>query len=264
MFLINDRHQTMHQAMHYNDVYAVTPEGGQELRSSATTIPLPEVELLVRLNGILTLAQIRRGMSADAAATFDKTLYMLVSKGFVALVQPDPFAASMKFGFSPMALTEAVAEADACAESLKTSHFYVRIARKREPPRVRAAGERLSVILIDDEPQLAKFLSHYLTFEGFDVRVAGCRAEIVAEIRKPPIPDLVLLDVMMPDADGFDILLRIRSHPALKDVPVIMLTAKASREAVLKGLAGGADGYLTKPVETESLLQAVRTVVGLQ
>ncbi|HEX5286259.1 MAG TPA: response regulator, partial [Polaromonas sp.] len=94
--------------------------------------------------------------------------------------------------------------------------------------------------------------------------VAGCRAEIVAEIRKPPIPDLVLLDVMMPDADGFDILLRIRSHPALKDVPVIMLTAKASREAVLKGLAGGADGYITKPVETESLLQAVRTVVGLQ
>ncbi|OGB05750.1 MAG: hypothetical protein A3E79_00825 [Burkholderiales bacterium RIFCSPHIGHO2_12_FULL_61_11] len=122
----------------------------------------------------------------------------------------------------------------------------------------------MSVILIDDEPQLAKFLSHYLRFEGFDVRVAGCRAEIVAEIRKPPIPDLVLLDVMLPDADGFDILLRIRSHPALKDVPVIMLTAKATRESVLKGLAAGADGYITKPVETDVLLQAVRTVMGLQ
>ncbi|MGH6640233.1 MAG: response regulator, partial [Polaromonas sp.] len=137
-------------------------------------------------------------------------------------------------------------------------------ARKREPPRPRAVGERLSAIIVDDEAHLAKFLYHYLTFEGFDVRVAGSRAEVVAEFRKPPIPDLVLLDVMLPDADGFDILLRIRSHPVLKDVPVIMLTAKASREAVLKGLAGGADGYVTKPVETESLLQAVRTVVGLQ
>jgi two-component system OmpR family response regulator len=117
---------------------------------------------------------------------------------------------------------------------------------------------------VDDDEHLAKFLHHYLTFEGFDVRVAGSRAEVVAEFRKPPIPDLVLLDVMLPDADGFDILLRIRSHPQLKDVPVIMLTAKATREAVLKGLASGADGYITKPVETESLLQAVRTVLGSQ
>jgi two-component system OmpR family response regulator len=245
--------------MHYDDVYAVTPKGEQELRGSDTTISPAEVELLVRLNGVLTLAQILQGMSA--AATFDKTLEMLVGKGLAAVVQPDPFAASLQFWFSPSALTESGAEADMCAESLKTAHYYVRIARKL---RVRAEGERLSAIIVDDEPQLAKFLSHYLTFEGFDVRVAGSRAEIVAEFRKKPIPDLVLLDVMLPDADGFDILLRIRSHPALKDVPVIMLTAKATREAVLKGLAGGADGYVTKPVEIDSLLQAVRTVVGLQ
>lgn len=250
--------------MHYDDVYAVTPKGEQELRSSVTTISLPEIELMVRLNGILTLAQIRQSMGAAAAAAFDKTLYLLFSKGLVALVEPDPFAASLSFQICPTALTAAGAEADACAESLKTSHFYVRIARKRGLPRVRAEGERLSIILIDDEPQLAKFLSHYLMFEGFDVRVAGCRAEIVAEIRKPPIPDLVLLDVMLPDADGFDILRRLRAHPALKEVPVIMLTGKACREAVLQGLASGADGYITKPVETDSLLQAVNTVMGLQ
>lgn len=250
--------------MHYNDVYAVTSKGEQELRSSATTISPPEVELLVRLDGVLTLAQIRQGMGEAAVASFDKTLAMLIGKGLAVFGQPDPFAASLQFGLSKLALTEADAEADVCAASLKKSNYYVRIARKREPPRPRAVGERLSAIIVDDEAHLAKFLHHYLTFEGFDVRVAGSRAEVVAEFRKPPIPDLVLLDVMLPDADGFDILLRIRSHPALKDVPVIMLTAKASREAVLKGLAGGADGYVTKPVETESLLQAVRTVVGLQ
>jgi two-component system, OmpR family, response regulator len=251
--------------MHYDDVYAVTPKGKQELLSAATTISPAEVELLIRFNGRLTLAQIRQGMSAEAAlAGFDKTLGMLIQKGLTAPVAADPFAASMQLQFSHSSMTEAEAEADACAESLKTSHFYVRIARNRGLPRVRVAGARMSALIVDDEAQLAKFLGHFLTFEGFDVRVAGCRAEVVAELRKQPVPDLILLDVMLPDADGFDILLRIRAHPALKDVPVIMLTAKATRESVLKGLAGGADGYITKPVETEYLLQAVRTVVGLQ
>jgi two-component system OmpR family response regulator len=260
MPLIRERSYTVH----YNDVYAVTPKGQQELRSSATTISPPEVELLVRLDGILSIAQIRQSVGEAGGAALDGTLNLLLAKGLAAQVQPDPFAASLQFQLSPAALTAADAEADVCAASLKTSNYYVRIARKRGTARPRAPGERLSAIIVDDEEHLAKFLHHYLTFEGFDVRIAGSRAEVVAEFRKTPIPDLVLLDVMLPDADGFDILLRIRSHPQLKDIPVIMLTAKATREAVLKGLASGADGYITKPVETESLLQAVRTVLGSQ
>ena len=260
MPLIRERSYTVH----YNDVFAVTPKGQQELRSAATTISPTELELLVRLDGILSIAQIRQSVGEPAGAMIESTMGLLLAKGLVALVQVDPFAITMQFQLSPAAITAADAEADACAASLKTSNYYVRIARQRGTPRVRAPGERLSAIVVDDEATLAKFLHHYLTFEGFDVRVAGSRAEVVAEFRKPPIPDLVLLDVMLPDADGFDILLRIRSHPQLKDVPVIMLTAKATREAVLKGLASGADAYITKPVETESLLQAVRTVLGSQ
>jgi two-component system OmpR family response regulator len=250
--------------VHSNDIYAVTSKGQQELRSAATTISPAEVDLLVRLDGILSIAQIRQSVGDVAGAALESTMSLLHAKGLVEPVPPDPFAGSLQFHLSPSALTDAGAEADFCAATLKKSNYYVRIARKRETPRQRAPGERLSVIIVDDEEHLAKFLHHYLTFEGFDVRIAGSRAEVVAEFRKPPIPDLVLLDVMLPDADGFDILLRIRSHPQLKDVPVIMLTAKATREAVLKGLASGADGYVTKPVETESLLQAVRTVLGSQ
>jgi two-component system OmpR family response regulator len=247
-----------------SDIYAVTSKGQQELRSAATTISPAEVELLVRLDGILSIAQIRQSVGDVAGASLENTMNLLHAKGLVEPVPPDPFAGSLQLQLSASALTEAGAEADFCAATLKKSNYYVRIARTRGTPRVRAPGERLSAIIVDDEEHLAKFLHHYLTFEGFDVRIAGSRAEVVAEFRKPPIPDLVLLDVMLPDADGFDILLRIRSHPQLKDVPVIMLTAKATREAVLKGLASGADGYVTKPVETESLLQAVRTVLGSQ
>jgi two-component system, OmpR family, response regulator len=250
--------------MHNNDIYAVTFKGQQELRSAATTISPAEVDLLVRLDGILSITQIRQSVGEAVGPTLESTLKLLVAKGLAESVPPDPFAGSQQLQLSAAALTAADAEADFCAATLKKANYYVRIARKRESPRQRAPGERLSAIIVDDEEHLAKFLHHYLTFEGFDVRVAGSRAEVVAEFRKPPIPDLVLLDVMLPDADGFDILLRIRAHPQLKDVPVIMLTAKATREAVLKGLASGADGYVTKPVETESLLQAVRTVLGSQ
>jgi two-component system OmpR family response regulator len=69
--------------------------------------------------------------------------------------------------------------------------------------------------------------------------------------------------VVLPDADGFDILARVRQHPVLKEVPVLLLTGRATREAVLQGLTLGADGYLTKPFEPDALLHAVRTVLGL-
>ncbi|MDH4191878.1 MAG: response regulator, partial [Betaproteobacteria bacterium] len=86
---------------------------------------------------------------------------------------------------------------------------------------------------------------------------------ILAAFREPPRPDLVLLDVTLPDADGFDVLAKMRLHPALKTVPVIMVTAIATREAVIKGILRGADGYITKPFEVDVLLKAVRTVLGL-
>ncbi len=245
------------------DVYAVTPKGQQELSGSATSISPAELNVLVRLDGVLTVEQLRQGMSPESAPLFDRHLDSLVAKGLAAVVRMSDFMAAGRFDFSAISMTNAGAEADVCAASLKKSNYYVRIARKRERQRPRAPGEPYTAVIVDDEPQLAKFLSHYLTFEGFEVRIASCREEIVAEFRKTPPPDLILLDVVMPDADGFDVLLRIRAHPALRDIPVIMLTAKATRESVLKGLAGGADGYVTKPVEAESLLQAVRTVMGL-
>ena len=72
----------------------------------------------------------------------------------------------------------------------------------------------------------------------------------------------MLLDVQLPDLDGFDVLSRIRQHPLLKTVPVIMLTGEATRGAVLKGIHGGADGYVTKPFQIDVVMKAVKTVLG--
>jgi len=179
------------------------------------------------------------------------------------VAEVDPFSKQLKNHMNWLDLSEAEAEADSVAMSLKRTGYYVSIAHKRGQPRPLVPGEVLSAIVVEDEPMLAKFIQSYLSFEGFQVRLAGNRAEVIAEFRKIPIPNLILLDVMLPDDDGFDILLRLRQDPALKDVPVIMLTGKSTREAVIKGLASGADGYVTKPFETDALMRAVRTVVGL-
>jgi two-component system OmpR family response regulator len=85
----------------------------------------------------------------------------------------------------------------------------------------------------------------------------------VAQLSARPAPDVILLDVNLPDANGFDILLKVRQHPQLKSIPIIMLTSQASREDVLRGLAGGADGYITKPYEQEALLTGIKAVLGM-
>jgi DNA-binding response OmpR family regulator len=99
--------------------------------------------------------------------------------------------------------------------------------------------------------------------EGYEPRVASSRDEIVAELRASPLPDAILLDVNLPGTDGFDILVRVRQHPALRAIPVIMLTAQTSRTDVLRGLSGGANGYITKPFEHEALMKSLRAVLGL-
>jgi two-component system, OmpR family, response regulator len=69
--------------------------------------------------------------------------------------------------------------------------------------------------------------------------------------------------VMLPDISGFDILQRVRGHPALRHVPIIMITGKATREDVMRALAAGANGYITKPFEFDVLTAAIKAVLGL-
>lgn len=244
-------------------VYALSSLGRDVLRGSDTTLSAAEVEFLVRVDGVLTLAQIGAGMPGVSSGDFDTIVFRMRERALIVAVHVDPVAARMQASLNLLSQTSGNTAADTGVSSLKTSGFYVEIARARSPKHARQPGQALSAIVVEDEPTLAKFIQTYLAFEGFSVRVAGSRSEIVAEFSKPPIPDLVVLDVLLPDADGFDILLRLRNHKALHDVPVIMLTGNATREAVLKGMAAGADGYVTKPFDAESLMRAVRIVVGL-
>lgn len=248
--------------MHPAETYTLTPLGESELRGSATRLTTAQIDVLVRLDGILTLEQLTSGMPPPRRAAFTAVLRELQRQSLIRRVEPDPFTVQWNADVAQLTRSVGQAEVDVGLASLQRAGFYVQIARGRAPAQSTGGG-RMPVMVVEDDAALASFIATLLTLSGFDVRQAGTREEVVAQIRRPPIPGLMLLDVVLPDADGFDILQRVRQHPQLKDVPVIMLTGKATREAVLKGMTGGADGYITKPFEPESLLHAIRTVLGV-
>ena len=119
-----------------------------------------------------------------------------------------------------------------------------------------------SILIIDDEPIVSEVLGGLLAEEGYDLAFAGSGIEAL-EKAKETIPDLVLMDIVMPDVDGFEVCRRFRSDPLLAEVPVIMLTGLDDRDSRMRGLESGADDFLTKPFDRTELLARVRTISRL-
>jgi len=117
------------------------------------------------------------------------------------------------------------------------------------------------VLVVDDEPNIVLSFEFLLKQVGYDVRVARDGEEALASIAEFK-PGLVLLDVMMPKRDGFDVCRTIRATPDWTDVRVIMLTARGSDGDRAQGLAAGADEYITKPFSTRDVVEKVRALVG--
>ena len=260
----------MPNTVHDADVYILTFKGNNELQASETSLAALALKLLVLIDGKLNVAGIRaRAKLAEGDEQFLIAMNELVRDGYADLVtnqltlSPDfiEFFSESPKKLSESALTQAESEAASGVSTLQRHGYYVRIAMKAAAQIESSGGE--SVLIVEDDEALAKFLRKYLELEGFSATISGNRNEIVAGLRRQPPPDLVLLDVVLPDADGFNILMKMREHPTLKTVPVMMLTAKATREAVLKGLAGGANGYITKPFQPDALIAAVKTVLGI-
>ena len=153
-------------------------------------------------------------------------------------------------------------EVTAVAAELESSGYCVNIARKAR--RVAPLASRYSILCIDDDTALVGILAKKLTLDGYAVRTASDRQTIVAELQRQPPPHLILLDVGLPGISGFDVLHKLRQHPKLGSMPVIMLTGHSSPENVLQGMKEGADGYVSKPFQFDALTAAIETVLGFR
>jgi len=117
------------------------------------------------------------------------------------------------------------------------------------------------IVLAEDEPQIARLVEFKLKKEGYEVTWKPNGEEALEAIRKEK-PDLILLDIMMPVMDGYEVLRRIREDENLKSIPVVMLTARAQERDVVKGIDMGADDYITKPFHPTELLARVKRILG--
>lgn len=114
------------------------------------------------------------------------------------------------------------------------------------------------ILVVDDEPNIVLSLEFLMKKEGYQVRTASNGKEALHALKESK-PDLVLLDVMMPRMDGYEVCQAVRGDPELSSVCIIMLTAKGREIEREKGLAVGADDYVTKPFATRELVEKVKS-----
>ena len=129
---------------------------------------------------------------------------------------------------------------------------------------VPAQGKSIDVLLVDDQEINVAIIGRFLGREGYSVKSVDSGEAALTALAQPPLPGLVLLDVVMGGADGFETCRRIKSDPVTRGVPVVLVSSAGSERDRVRGWAAGADGFLSKPVCRLELIERVRVLVPLE
>lgn len=151
----------------------------------------------------------------------------------------------------------------AAGNVLSIAGAYVAEERiKNREPLGRPRSE-IDVLIVEDDPDQLALAQRRLALAGFKPRSADCGMALGQSLQNLGMPDLLLLDVMLPDCDGFDVLARLRRDPRSSLLPVVMLTVKSDPADIQKGIALGADGYVIKPYSKAVLTDIIEQVLGI-
>jgi CheY-like chemotaxis protein len=146
------------------------------------------------------------------------------------------------------------------ASKLEADGFFVAIARRSLDANEASAGNK--IMFVEDEPVTNAILKKVLTTDGFEAYGAFDAAGLGTLLKQHGLPNMILLDIELPDVSGLQILTRIRKHPKMRAIPVLMVTSHAEMSDVARGMSLGANGYLSKPVAVESLRAVMRQILG--
>ena len=117
-----------------------------------------------------------------------------------------------------------------------------------------------SVLIVEDEPDIADLIRFHCEREGMDARAVGT-GKVAIELVKREVPDLMILDLMLPDVGGIEVCRRVKQWPESREMPVVMVTAKGEETDIVAGLEIGADDYVVKPFSPRVLMARVRAVL---
>jgi CheY-like chemotaxis protein len=161
---------------------------------------------------------------------------------------------------TPGAPSAGDAEVEAAREALSRYGVYLSEDRLRGRPALAKTPPETVILIVEDDPDQLALAELRVSMAGYAVRLARNHALLLRSLRER-MPDLLLLDVMLPDGDGFEILAKLRWHPAYRSLPIVLLTVKNDPDDIVRGLTLGADGYITKPYSKRILADVVRRVL---
>ena len=260
-------------------VFTKTAKGVLELKNGARHLSTTLAATLQRVDGRSTAGSLVAGLSntgkqvfEEALATLEKQILIKVfTRTAAPLDHPDTAGAPSEQSLStslPLPQIDeysaeegvrAWAEARRGATQLVQRGFY---ATAHIDPDGNVTQQH-NILIVEDDEAISRLMSAYLTRRGFAVRTVADGLQALQMLEQKPVPDLVLLDVNLPNINGFDILAYLRAAPELKAVPAIMVTAQVSDADVLRGLKGEADGYIFKPFEWSVFMDCIRQVLGI-
>jgi len=236
-------------------VYRLTDRGRRALESQDAPVPADyrRILSLIDFHGRDHLRALASRYPAHLVSDWMREMEQL---GLIEQAPQDPADPEKTFAPSP-----ATHEIEVAASSLADSGAYLSAARLRRRKMVAKRPSETVILIVEDDPDQLALADLRVSMAGYPVRMAKSAEALVQALAEKGPPDLLLLDIMLPDGDGFDILAKLRRHSRFGSLPVVMLTAKTNDEDIGKGLRLGADGYITKPYSKNILADVVRRVL---
>ncbi len=166
-------------------------------------------------------------------------------------------------GFNLASANSAIGTSDlmSARDALSTHGAYLAEDRLGTRQRTQKAPADTTILIVEDDPDQLALADVRVALAGYAVRVANSQAALLRSMAKDGKPDLLLLDVILPDGDGFDILQKLRRLESFKNLPIVLLTIKGHPDEIAKGLALGADGYITKPYSKNTLAKVISRIL---
>jgi len=253
-------------------VYIQTAKGREELTALSGNLGPNLKALLGMFDGKSTVEDLQRKLDKVPLDRLLAALEALIKEGYLEAAASPLASDDLDFASfmsrptpTPTAAQRQQAEQATLTSmrSLKQAGYFVNIISRSGKPIPPRSGSQYTILIIDGDQANALVLARALVLAQFNVRSASREQEVMAELSKPP-PDLILMDVVLPDLVGIEILAKLREHPVFKSVPVIVVTAQAQHDDVVAALVYGANGFMTKPVQAETLLDSVKSVLGIK
>jgi len=253
-------------------VYYLTPAGKDALRAKdgAANLPLEYRRLLALMELEGHIDVIRGRLRRFPDRLIEEWLKELEELKMIEPGEPAGKAADITFSGSRVPQLPPLADEDSlrfakttviAGATLLRSGSFLAVDRIANLPALAKAPAQTVVLLVEDDPDQMALGELRLTMAGYQVRSVDRAKALSRFLREQARPDLLLLDVMLPDGNGFDILSQLRARPEFAMLPIVLLTVKAELADIRKGLVLGADGYITKPYSMKQLAEVIGRVL---